>query len=75
MYFECYKKIILSIAQVLMLMDFEVFLIRTGWLYFSNPIKLMPNIFIRNQNGKIVSFLAGENQDTFTKAFCTNKVV
>lgn len=70
---ECYKKIILSIAQVLLHMDFEIFLMRTGWLYSSNPIKLMPSIFIRNHNGRIVSFLTGGNQDPFTEAFCTNK--
>lgn len=65
---ECCKKIILSIAQVLMHMDFEIFLIRTGWLYSSHPIKLMSSIFIRNHNGKIVSFLAGENQDPFYRS-------
>lgn len=75
MYIDCYKKIILSIAQVLMHMDFEIFLIRTGWLYSFNPIKLMPSKFIRNHNGKIVNFLAGGKQDLFTEAFCTNKAV
>lgn len=79
-YIERYKNILYT-AQVLMHMAFEIFVnedclaIQCQKKNSSNPIKLMPSIFIRNHNGKTVSFLTGENQNAFTEAFCTNKGV